>query len=240
MPLYVDNFLDFPVGSIVPVGWYDRDKAAWIPSENGRVMQIVALANGYADLDTDGDGSADDATKLQALGITDAEREHLATLYSAGRSFWRTPITHFTPWDCNWPYGPPADATAPSIEPRTGDDVQPDPEDSNECEGCSIEAQSQTLGEKISLTGAFPSPLPQRSRAGEKERQLDRHPPDRGFGVREPTAYRSQGDDSGPTAHRKLRAVAQSHPHLYLGWHGCLWPQSRRQTERRGARRLRL
>lgn len=31
LPFYVDNFLDFPVGGIVPAGWYDRSKDAWIP-----------------------------------------------------------------------------------------------------------------------------------------------------------------------------------------------------------------
>jgi hypothetical protein len=31
IPLYVDNFLDFPVGGIVPVGWYDYTKSAWVP-----------------------------------------------------------------------------------------------------------------------------------------------------------------------------------------------------------------
>ncbi|MGH8576907.1 MAG: RHS repeat-associated core domain-containing protein, partial [Gammaproteobacteria bacterium] len=151
LPVYVDNFLDFPVGGVVPVGWYDRDKAAWIPSENGRIIQIVALTNGDADLDTDGDGIADDATKLQALGITDAERAQLATLYSAGRSFWRTPITHFTPWDFNWPYGPPLDGEPPP-PPENPRDPPPD-EDCDECEGSNINPQAQTVAEVVSLTG---------------------------------------------------------------------------------------
>ena len=30
-----------------------------------------------------------------------------ATLYAAGQTLWRVPMTHFSPWDCNWPYGPP-------------------------------------------------------------------------------------------------------------------------------------
>src|SRR5205807_9105526 len=38
---YVQNFLGFPVGSIVPVGFYDRQKAAWVPSANGRVIKIL-------------------------------------------------------------------------------------------------------------------------------------------------------------------------------------------------------
>ena len=51
---------------------------------------------------------------IQALGITDAERQQLATLYpQTPKQLWRVPMTHFTPWDCNWPYGPPHDAESP-------------------------------------------------------------------------------------------------------------------------------
>lgn len=35
--VYLDNFLDFEVGGAVPAGYYDREQARWIPSENGRV-----------------------------------------------------------------------------------------------------------------------------------------------------------------------------------------------------------
>ena len=43
LPYYVENFLGFPVGSIVPSGYYDRQKAAWVPSPNGRVIKIVSV-----------------------------------------------------------------------------------------------------------------------------------------------------------------------------------------------------
>ncbi|MGQ0595104.1 MAG: NHL domain-containing protein, partial [Gammaproteobacteria bacterium] len=152
LPLYVDNFLDFPVGGIVPVGWYDRDKGAWIPSNNGRVIKILSTSGGIAGLDTDGDTLADDAAKLAALGITEAELTRLASLYPAGKTLWRSPITHFTPWDCNWPYGPPPGAGGPNGEPPEGDN-SPDSDDSDDCPGCRIEAQSQTLGEEIPITG---------------------------------------------------------------------------------------
>ena len=152
LPLYVDNFLDFLVGGIVPVGWYDRDKGAWIPSNNGRVIKILSTSGGVAGLDTDGDTLADDTAKLAALGISEAESTRLASLYPAGKTLWRSPITHFTPWDCNWPYGPPPGAGGPDGEPPEGDNP-PDSDDSDDCPGCSIEAQSQTLGEEIPITG---------------------------------------------------------------------------------------
>jgi hypothetical protein len=102
----------------------------------------------------DGSGQAAAAGTLSALGISEAERAQLATLYPVGKSLWRVPITHFTPWDYNWPYVPPDDAEPPPPDkPETDEEDQPDPEDSNQCPGCSIEAQSQTLGEDIPLTG---------------------------------------------------------------------------------------
>ncbi|WP_459874254.1 hypothetical protein, partial [Endothiovibrio diazotrophicus] len=41
LPFYVDNFLGFPVGERVPAGWYDAEKNAWIPSDDGRIIGIV-------------------------------------------------------------------------------------------------------------------------------------------------------------------------------------------------------
>ena len=152
LPVYVDNFLDFPVGGIVPAGWYDRTKGAWIPSDNGRIIKILGISDNVAALDVDGDGITDDASKLGPLGITDAEQVRLAQLYSAGKSLWRVPTSHFTPWDYNWPYGPSPGASAPNAEPPKGDN-SPDSKDSDNCTGCSIEAQSQTLGEEIPITG---------------------------------------------------------------------------------------
>jgi sugar lactone lactonase YvrE len=152
IPVYVDNFRGFAVGEVVPSGWYDRDKAAWIPSENGKVIQILQLANGLAELDTDGDQLVDDAATLNALGITSEEQARLAVLYPAGKTLWRVQITHFTPYDFNWPYGPALDATAPPPPPRDTEEPPPD-DDSDECEGCKINPQAQTVGETLPVTG---------------------------------------------------------------------------------------
>ncbi|HEY3487853.1 MAG TPA: Ig-like domain-containing protein, partial [Gammaproteobacteria bacterium] len=155
VPLYVNNFMNFPVGEVVPVGYYDREKAAWVPSKNGRIIKILSIDNGLATLDVTGSDSASDQVQLAALGITDAEREQLVSLYQVGASLWRAPITHFTPWDCNWPYGPPDDAEAPpATEPKTPDEDTPGSGGKDSCEGCIIEPQGQVLGEEIPLVGA--------------------------------------------------------------------------------------
>ncbi len=64
--VYVDNFLGFNVGEIVPVGYYDRDRAVWVPQNNGQVVRL---------LDTNGDGIVDAYTDGQnqypAPGLTD-------------------------------------------------------------------------------------------------------------------------------------------------------------------------
>lgn len=146
---YVENFLNFPVGVAVPAGWYDRVRGTWVASDNGLVIRIVSETGGLADVDMDGDGTADGPAALAALGVTDAERERLATIYEPGQSLWRIPMTHFTPWDGNFPYGPPADATPPG-QSAPQDPHQPNPK---LCCGSIIEAQNQVLGETIGLTG---------------------------------------------------------------------------------------
>ncbi len=147
---YIENFLNFPVGGIVPVGWYDRENEVWVPSDNGKIIKILSITNGSADIDINGSNTPASSSALLALGITDAERQTLATLYQPGQSLWRVPITHFTPWDCNWPFGPPDDATPPRL---------PEPEvnkpDNDPCTvpGSIIECQNQTLGESIDVLG---------------------------------------------------------------------------------------
>jgi RHS repeat-associated protein len=114
---FIDNFLGFPVGSIVPVGYYDRDKGIWVPSENGVVVELLDTdIDGVVDaLDADGDGSADD---LDADGSLSDEVQGLGNSqrYAPGASFWRVQMKHFTPFDCNWPFGPPIDAIASNAE----------------------------------------------------------------------------------------------------------------------------
>lgn len=147
---YVEDVRNFPVGEIVPVGWYDRARAVWVPADNGRVVGILGVADALAELDIDGSGVPADAAVLEALGVTAAERAQLALLYPSGTRLFRVPVTHFTPFDCNFPWGPPTDAINPPLPPKDG--LPPD-EDEDACEGCLIQAQSQSLGERIPIAG---------------------------------------------------------------------------------------
>lgn len=144
---YVENFLGFPVGLQVPVGYYDRSKAAWIPSPDGRVIKIISVTSGFANLDTDGDGVVDTGA---ALGITDAERQKLGSMYTAGQTLWRVPISHFTPYDLNYGFGTQQGAESPKQPTPTSDRKL----DSPTCHiGSIIECENQTLGETIGITG---------------------------------------------------------------------------------------
>jgi RHS repeat-associated protein len=149
---YVDNFLNFPTGIAVPVGYYDRSEGAWKGSEDGRVLTILSTTNGLADIDLDGDGVADSSAVLESAGVTSAERATLASVYpSLPKSMWRITTSHFSAIDCNWPYGVPLDAQfPPELSPITDNRPEPDPHCHS---GSIVECENQTLGESIALPG---------------------------------------------------------------------------------------
>jgi len=148
LPFYVENFLNFPTGTGVPLGSYDPSTSTWVPGANGRVVKLLSIANGLANLDTDGDGVVDNG---MSLGIGDAERGQLAALYAPGQSLWRVVIPHFDqPWDINWGIKPPDDAVFADQDPL-GDQPLTCPDQST---GDSrIECQNQILGEALDVTG---------------------------------------------------------------------------------------
>jgi RHS repeat-associated protein len=150
VPFYVENFLHFPVGSPVPVGSYDRTLGLWKAEPNGLVVKVLGVAGGLATLDVDGSGQAANAAQLAFLGISDAERGQLGALYPTGSpALWRVAMTHFTVWDCNWPYGPPYDAVFPSERPE-GPDNDPN---CKTTKGSIIECENMVLREQLPLVG---------------------------------------------------------------------------------------
>ncbi len=99
---YLDNFLNFSVGTPVPVGYYDFDSASWIASPNGRVIKILSVVNQMAVIDIHGFGSPATTAEMTALKFTSDEAKTLATKFSSGQVFWRVPISHFSIFDFNW------------------------------------------------------------------------------------------------------------------------------------------
>jgi len=143
--LYVDNFLDFSCGDPLPIGSYDTVKAVWTPEPAGVVIQILSITGGLANVDTDGNGTADNTW------LSTAERQQLAVQYAAGQKLWRIPTTHFstTKSACNTTTPPGA------TPPNGGEPTQSDPQINDpDCQGGSVIAcQNQTLGETLAITG---------------------------------------------------------------------------------------
>jgi hypothetical protein len=150
VPVYVDNFLHFPVGTQIPAGYYDRRLAQWIALTNGQVIKLLSVTAGKADLAVDASGTAASSSILTALGITDGERTQLATNNAIGTELWRVPLPHFSLVDFNLGNSPPAGA-----EPGApGDDNNtPPPDPCEQAASSSIECETQTLKESVPVAG---------------------------------------------------------------------------------------
>ena len=146
---YLENFIDMPVGAFVPVGFYDRQRGAWIPSENGLVVSITSTTGGIAQIDLNGDGLAEPDAEVSSVGISLEERVRLASLYPSGSELWRVGIPHFTPWDANWPFGPPEDAPSPNAPIPLSQTTN---ENSEGC-GSILKFEDQVLAEAIPIAG---------------------------------------------------------------------------------------
>ena len=149
---YVDDFLGFPVGSAVPSGYYDREAGEWVAAPDGRVIEIVGETGGVATSTrrrrrrrhTGG------ARRRSGSPPPSASSSPASTPRASGCG--ASPIEHFTPWDFNWPYGPPPDAIPPPVSPPTPDDA---PRPKKECfgDGSIIGCHSQRLGETLPIAG---------------------------------------------------------------------------------------
>jgi hypothetical protein len=99
---WFENYLGFDVGEIVPLGYYDRDRSVWVPSDNGKVVRLLDTdGDGTVDaLDANGDNQPDD---LNGNGTFADEVSGLGdpSKYAPNATFWLVAVTHFTPWDCN-------------------------------------------------------------------------------------------------------------------------------------------
>ncbi|MCU0677675.1 MAG: hypothetical protein MUE69_33450 [Myxococcota bacterium] len=60
------------------------------------------------------------------------------------------PLTHFSPYDCNWPFRLPGDASSSSIDPASARARTPCPA---EASGSIIECENQGLAEEVAVLG---------------------------------------------------------------------------------------
>ncbi len=152
--MYVDNFLGFNVGEIVPIGYYDRVDGKWKPSKNGVVVKLLDTdGDGKVDaLDSDGDDKPND---LNGDGSFSDEVVGIAgkSGYEPGKTYWRGEITHFTPWDFNWPYAPPKNAKEPVLK---NPDVNSEPNKEADCQAqgfSHITVKGRVFHEDIPIAG---------------------------------------------------------------------------------------
>ncbi len=149
--VFVENFLKFPVGTLMPLGYFDNDKGAWIAAENGLAIGLLPPTGDLAEIDIDGTGVVADAAALEKLGVSEDERKQLAALYKPGQSLWRVKVSHFSSHDINEAPGTPPDAQATNASGGKGgyyDDC------GNWIPYASlISVQNQILGEDIGLVG---------------------------------------------------------------------------------------
>ncbi len=140
---YVDNFLGLNVGTTVPNGSYDRQRGVWVPEDSGRVITILGATAGLADIDSNGDGVADDE-----LALSLDERTLLATHRTVGTSLWRMPMKHFSDWNLSRRAGP--GAVLP-LEPTDLGEKKKE----RDCGrgGSYIECENRVLSEGIAIPG---------------------------------------------------------------------------------------
>ncbi len=138
---YLDNYYGFPAGTIVPSGYYNKEKAEWNGCENGIVIDILGKANNKALIDINGDGEIDCPDSLAFFNIDSLELQKIAQLYSVGQSVWRVPFMHFSTYDLNfsWDFLPQKDLI------KSNNKVDDDKEDID-C-GSIIGVNNRTLGE---------------------------------------------------------------------------------------------
>ncbi len=146
---YLENFLGFPVGLPVPLAIYNRQRGVWEPIPNGRIVKILSASGGVATIGVDTTGQPASDSMLNAMGVTTAERQQLASTYAVGQELWRMPTTHFSPMDGNFPVDPDSAAQNPDQQAKHDND---DPDGCPEQHSI-VECGNQVLGERIPLTG---------------------------------------------------------------------------------------
>ena len=150
---YVDDFIDWPAGTAVPVGTYDYETSRWVPQPNGLVLEILEdAADGSPQINAgsdDAEPGPESAAELLALGIDADEVALLRSRYEPGKKIWRSTLSQLSAIDLNWFSGStrvPDDASKPNP-------TAPSPDGENCASGSILLCQSRQLAERIPITG---------------------------------------------------------------------------------------
>jgi hypothetical protein len=134
LAVFVDDFVGLPAGSRVPSGFYNASRELWVPTTDGVVVHFLYVNQaGLAELDLNDDGLPEVEATYAFANITSEERRRLAQTREACKSYWRMPVSHFTPYDFNFQNsnsGPPDGADGP------GDGPGNNPPDNDEGDNC--------------------------------------------------------------------------------------------------------
>jgi RHS repeat-associated protein len=145
--VYVENFLGLPVGTKVPLGYYDRSAGQWQAEASGRVVRILEVAAGAAVLDFEGEGAAASNETLREAGVTEDELRSIGARYAVGTTLWRAVVSHFSPWDMLFPVGASLGAPAPAVP-----NVFTRPLETPSRRGPSV-VERQALAQSVPVTG---------------------------------------------------------------------------------------
>jgi RHS repeat-associated protein len=145
---YLTNYLGIPVGLLVPNGYYDRSLGAWVPVNNGQIIQIVGVSNGLAEISFNTNGTVADAGTLATNQFTTNELVELAGAFPIGASLTRVAMNHFCAQDRNFAPVPgnPANPQTPANQPK------PPGNQSNKNYG-TLRTAEQVFEESIPLAG---------------------------------------------------------------------------------------
>ena len=146
---YVTNFLGFPVGAMVPAGYYDRVRSCWVAASNGVIMQMLGVTNGLAEISLTTNGLLADAATLATNQFTTNELMELAAEFPPGATLTRVPLAHFTAWDFN--FAPSINTNAPN-QAFPGD--VPNQPNSGDLNYGTLRTARQVFEETIPLVGA--------------------------------------------------------------------------------------
>lgn len=153
--IMVPNIYGFAVGTRVPVGSYDRQRHAWVASENGLVVRVCTPSSGgLLMLDMNGlDGcDTEDVDLMHAFDLDDQKRSELVArnAFQVDDTLWIARVKHFTPYDLNWAGGISPNAESPE-DPVVDDAADPICE-SLTC-GSIIRNHSRAVAEEFPVPG---------------------------------------------------------------------------------------